>query len=398
MSVTPEVLLTRDGQPARSLWSLDPAVAHLNHGSYGGVPTAALVERQRLIAELESNPLAWFAAERDRIGTARVELADWLRVPVERLALVTNASSGVSVALRSLPLAVGDEIIITSFGYGAVESAVRRRAATAGAQVVRVELDPGDEAAAVVAKVWSMVTDRTAILVLDHITSGTARRMPVAELCTRARQAGIRTVVDGAHAPLLLTDPVAEADADLWVGNFHKFAAAPRGTAALVARDEVADLLQPPIDSWAASLDFPARFDHLGSDDATAWLAAPVAVRTIEDQLGWDRVRAHATSIADWAVSHAIGRIAEEFGQDASVPLGMPAGPIRLVAMPRRGDDQIGSILFLQRALADLGFAVKFTAVGGRVCWRISGHAYVTAEDVVRCVDALIPLLRNSLR
>lgn len=397
MSANPGVLMTHDGRPARSLWSLDPAVTHLNHGSYGGVPTAALVARQRLMAELEANPLAWFAGERDRIVAARAELAGWLQVPVERLALVANASAGISVALQSLPLAAGDQVVTTSFGYLAVDSAVRRRADRVGAEVVQVELDPSDDAAVVEEKVWAGVSDRTAILVLDQITSATARRLPVGALCARARAAGIATLVDGAHAPLLLTDPVAEADADVWVGNFHKFATAPRGTAALVARDEIGPLLQPPVDSWSATLDFPARFDHLGSDDATAWLAAPVAVRSVEQLLGWDRVRAHAATVADWAVDHVRERLMAAFDQHGAVPLAMPVGPIRLVAMPQRADREPFPIVGFQQALASEGFAVKFTPVGGRICWRVSGHAYVTEDDIVRFADALMPVVRDWL-
>ena len=155
-----------------------------------------------------------------------------------------------------------------------------------------------DEAAAAV---LAAVTDRTELIVIDHITSPTARRMPVAAICAAARQRGITTLVDGAHAPLLLEDPVAEADADFWVGNLHKFGTAPRGSAVLVARPGPADLAYPLIDSWGGDLDFPERFDHQGTLDLTSWLAAPVALDFVEETFGWDRVRRYTTELADWA-------------------------------------------------------------------------------------------------
>jgi len=390
-------LLTHDGRPARAVWSLDPTVAHLNHGSYGGVPRAAVAERQRLQAELEADPLRWFLGERGRTVSARDELASWLEIPAERLALVANASAGVSVALQSLPLPKDAEVLITNLAYGAVDIAVRRHAERVGASVRTVELDPAAGAEKVVDAVWDAVTDRTALLVLDHVTSGTARRLPVGPLCARARAAGIRTVVDGAHAPMLLPDPVGEADADVWVGNLHKFACAPRGTAALVARDDIADLLRPAADTWAPVSGYPERFDHLGTDDRTAWLAAPVALRTIETELGWDRVRDHATAIAGCAVAQIGGLLAGAFGEDPAVPLGMPVGPIRLVGLPDRSDGQVLPIPTLQRILVERGIAATFTRVAGRTCWRVSGHGYVTSADVDRFGTEIVPLLRGWL-
>lgn len=389
-------LLTRDGRPARTVWSLDPSVSHLNHGSYGAVPTAAIAERRRLQAELETDPLRWFLDEQPRIRETRADLATRLDVAVERLALVTNASAGVTVALQSLPIPAGGEIVTTDLAYGAVAMAVQRHAALAGADVRTVLIDPAADATEVEEAVWAAVTDRTCLLVLDHVTSGTARRLPVGPLCARARAAGIPTVVDGAHAPFLLPDPIGEADADVWVGNLHKFGCAPRGTAVVVARDEVAGLLRPTVDSWGMHLPYPDRFDQQGTDDRTAWLAAPTALATIEAELGWERVRRHATEIARCAVDQVGQHLAATFDHDPAVPLGMPVGPIRLVALPRRADGQPVVAAELQRQLVDLGVGSTFTTAAGRTCWRVTGHGYVQQADVDRFTDLIVPALRRA--
>jgi isopenicillin-N epimerase len=47
--------------------------------------------------------------------------------------------------------------------------------------------------------------------------------LPVRELCGRAREADIRTIVDGAHVPGHLPLNVRELDADYYAGNCHKW-------------------------------------------------------------------------------------------------------------------------------------------------------------------------------
>src|SRR5690606_17613330 len=150
----------------------------------------------------------------ERLAEARSLVAPFLGVEGDDLALVPNASAGVSTALRSLPLTPGSEVVVTDHAYGAVRMGVDRAAREAGARVLVATVPLDADAEAAVEAIWSLVTDRTAMIVLDQITSGTARRLPVGPICARARERGIVSVVDAAHAPLLLADPVREANAD----------------------------------------------------------------------------------------------------------------------------------------------------------------------------------------
>ncbi|GAB2625239.1 aminotransferase class V-fold PLP-dependent enzyme [Pseudactinotalea suaedae] len=387
-----DVLLTRDGRPAAALWPASGFV-HLNHGSYGRVPLAAVDHQQRLRQEMEHGTARFMARAPERVRRSREEIAPFLGVDAQLLALVPNASAGVSTALRSMPLPAGSEVVVTDHAYGAVRMGVDRAAREAGAavKVATVPLDADAETAA--DAIWSVVTERTAMIVLDQITSPTARLLPVGEVCARARARGIVTVVDGAHAPLLLTDPVRAAGADVWVGNLHKFASTPRGTAALVAHEGVADRLRPLIDSWGAPHPYPHRFDQQGSDDYTAWLTAPMALHHLEDELGWDRIRAHATSMAERAVARVSEALADTYDDDPAVQVGMPVGPIRLAGLPAavavRPDE-------LRARFIAAGFEATFTEHDGRLFWRVSPHAYTTEADLDELIERGLALLSRA--
>lgn len=385
----PEPLLTRDGRPAAELWP-SSGLVHLNHGSYGRVPLAASRHQLGLVQEMEARTAGFMARAPERLAQARSLVAPFLGVEGDDLALVPNASAGVSTALRSLPLPAGSEVVVTDHAYGAVRMGVDRAAREAGAQVRVATVPLEADADAAVEAIWSAVTDRTTMIVLDQITSGTARRLPVGPICARARERGIVTVVDAAHAPLLLSDPVREANADVWVGNLHKFGAAPRGTAALVPHPDIADRLRPLIDSWGAPDPFPRRFDWQGSDDYTAWLAAPVALQHLEDELGWEHIRAHAATMADHAVDVIATALADRFDVDPTVEVGMPVDPIRLIALPAVVTEDPAT---LRARFLAANIEATFTNHDDRAFWRLSQHAYSTPADLESVLPRALDLL-----
>jgi len=390
----PSALRTPQGEPAATLWALDPALRHLNHGSFGAVPRAALAHQAASRRQMELAPVAWFPGLPQRVEGARTLLAPWLGVDVERLALVPNASGGASVAFAAVPLSRGSEVLVTDHGYGAVTMGAARAARRAGATVRTASVPLAADEDEAFAAIWAAVTPRTELVVLDHITSPTARRLPVARVCAAARRQGIATLVDGAHAPMLLESPITDADADFWVGNLHKYGCAPRGTAVLVAHPAVADAAYPLIDSWGGELGFPERFDHQGTLDLTPWLAAPAALELVEEAFGWAEVRRYTDELAGWAQQTVADALSEAAGEDCHAEVGMPVGPLRLVGLPGRlATGHLEANAMRDRMLAEAGIETAFTAFAGRGYLRLSAHAYNTPEDYLDLVERAVPLL-----
>lgn len=385
------------GPDAAALFALDPEVLHLNHGSFGAVPRAALAEQARLKALMEGSPVLWFGELPERLLQAREAIADFLRVPASRTALVPNASAGITVVLNSLTLPEGAEIVLTDHGYGAVTMAAERAVARVGGRVVRVAVPLTAGAEETTALVVAAFTARTAVVLVDAITSPTARGMPVAAISAAAAERGVVSLVDAAHAPGVLASPVE--DCDYWVGNLHKYACSPRGTAALVVREGLGDGLFPLIDSWGAREPFPLRFDYQGTLDATAWLATPVAVRTIEDAFGWDAVRGYSSDLLDWASALVADRVAELSGWEQRAEVAMAVPTMRLVELPpgltgdRESSDALRDVMAREHRTE-----LAITSFGGRPYLRLSAHAYTTPEDVLRFVDAPLAALLGSSR
>jgi len=369
---------------ARLLFSLDPAVSYLNHGTLGVTPIPVQRAHQRLRDELEANPQRFFTRGlSDRIAHARTHLANFLGADPAGVTLIPNTTHGIALVLNTLRLGAGDEVVTTDHGYGSVDLAID--ATGARRQVVPVPLTAGvDE---IVASVRSAVHPaRTKLVVIDLITSATARLFPVAAIVEALRDAGVPVLVDGAHGPGAIQLDVAALGADFFVGNLHKWAFAPRSTAILAVAPRWRTRVRPLVVSWSQAEGFPSAVEYTGTMDYTGWLAAPTGLFTLRT-LGVARVQAHNSDLARYAqqvVADVLGTTAPD-----------PAGPLpmRLVPLPVEGDDTIARRL-RERISDELRAEVGINAWHGRLYLRLAANVYNRADEYERLAEGLPKLLR----
>jgi isopenicillin-N epimerase len=382
---------------ARLLFSLDPGVVHLNHGSYGAVPIPVQRTQQRLRDEAEANPMRFFARGLvDRIAHARRHIAAFLGADPDGTALVGNVTIGVGIVLQSLRLGPGDEVLCTDHGYGAVALAVDREARRTGAvrRTLTVPLQATDEEIIEIVR-SGLRPGRTKLLIVDHLTSSTARLFPATAIVAAARERGVPVLVDAAHAPGMLPIPVGTIGADFWVGNLHKWAYAPRGTAALVVAPQWRQRIEPLAVSWQQEAGFPLRVEWQATLDYTSWLAAPVGVYTLRT-LGAERVRTHNAQLAaygQWVVGQALGV--------APADLPNPGGPMvsmRILPLPAGLATTIADATALRERIGDeLGVDVAINAWRGRGWLRLSGQVYNRADEYERLAEGLPALLARHV-
>jgi isopenicillin-N epimerase len=378
---------------ARLLFSLDPAVSYLNHGSFGAVPISVQRTQQRLRDETEANPLKFFVQGlHDRIQHTRRHLAAFLGADPDGSALVPNTTTGVSLILQSVALGPGDEVLLTDHAYGAVALAARRQCRRAGATARTVALPLGALDAEVVSRVRNALRPgRTRLLIVDQLTSPTAKAFPVAAIAASAREHDIPVLVDAAHAPGMLPVDVAAIGADFWVGNLHKWAFAPRGTALLAVAPAWRRRIDPLVVSWQQDEGFPSAVEFQGTVDYTAWLSAPAGLFVLRT-LGADTVREHNAALAAYGqrvVGAALGL------EPADLPdPGAPAASMRVVPLPAGLATTVPEAHALRQHIADkLGVETAINAWGGRGWLRLSAQVYNRPAEYEHLAERLPQLL-----
>ena len=289
----------------RDLFLLDPNIIFLNHGSFGACPRPVLEKYQVWQRELEFQPVEFLGREAPKLmAYARKYLADYLGVQADEVVYFPNPTTAINMVVRSLDLGAGDEILATDHEYGAMDRTWRFICQQTGANYIRQSIPlPLNTQEDFVEKFWQGVNERTRVIFISHITSPTALIFPVKEICARARQQGILSIVDGAHAPGQIPLDLKAVGADIYTGACHKWLMAPKGSAFLYARPEIQPWLMPLVVSWGYESEHPgeSRFidyhEWQGTRDLAAFLTVPAAIE-FQALYNWDRVRQECNRLA----------------------------------------------------------------------------------------------------
>ena len=379
----------------KQLFLLDPNVIFLNHGSFGACPTLVFETYQAWQRRLEAQPVLFLGREyeeHDRL--ARRVLGEYLHTHPDNLVYVPNVTYGVNIVARSLALGAGDEILASDHEYGACDYTWEHVCKKNGAVYIRQPIPlPVHSAEEMLEQLWQRVTPRTRVIYLSHISSPTALRLPVELVCQRARQAGIMTVIDGAHAAGQLPLDMDNLGADFYIGNCHKWMLSPKGAGFLYTRPEVQHLIEPLVVSWgyhaapnkASGSQYLDYLVWSGTIDPAARLAVPTAIQFMQ-QNQWDRVGQGCKDL----LRSALERIRDL----AELP---PLYPLQSDLFQQMGAAALPSgtdIAILQARLYDeYRIEVPLIEWNGDKLIRISVQAYNTPGDLDALIDGLKHLL-----
>jgi isopenicillin-N epimerase len=367
---------------------LDPNVVFLNHGSFGACPKPVFETYQRLQLELERRPIEFLGRRADEmLDQARGVLAQYLNVESDNLIFVPNATSGINIVARSLDLQPGDEILTTDREYGAMDYTWQFVCEKTGAHYVQRALPVRPQSVeSFIEEFWAGVTPQTKVIFLSHITSATATILPIAEICRRARQHGILTVIDGAHAPGQIPLDVTQINADFYTGNCHKWLCAPKGAAFLHVQPQHQNIIEPAVISWGwiADASFVKRNQWQGTRDISAFLSVPAAIE-FQRANQWDEVRARCHELA----RETRQRVAELTGIAPFVP-DSTEWFAQMIAAPVQNCD---ALTLGRRLREEFHVEIPIIEWNGLVGIRASYQAYNTPEDMEILLDALSVIL-----
>jgi isopenicillin-N epimerase len=365
-------------------WLLNPDFTFLNHGSFGAVPREVLEHQRQLQDRMERNPTGFLTRELPSALRSNADrLASFVGGHGQDYVFTENATAGCSVVLNSIHFDEGDEILVTDHGYPAILLAAQRVARQTGAKIVQANVPlPFLDEAQVYAAIEARLSSHTRLVILDHITSPTALVFPVVKLTALCRDAGAQVLIDGAHAPGMLSLDIPSIKADWYVGNCHKWLMAPKGSAFIWASPERQAETHPVVTSHGWGKGFADEFDWVGTRDPTAWLSISASIDW-HFRAGGPLLNQRNVALVETAAQELKRHWKTEVGASTSSAASMRAIrlPLNKEASPETAQDLRDALL------RDHRIDTMIVPFGGSLWMRISAQAYNSLPEYLRVAE-----------
>jgi len=271
---------TNEWAGVRADHELEPGVINLDNGWTCTPPRSVydvFVEKTRAINRLPARGLATMGAEL-LAPKIQPQLAQLLGVPRSELALVRNTTEAIGTVLLGYPFAPGDELVCSTLDYFAMLDMIAARAAQ-GVTVRRIELPiPAPSSDAIVDAYAKVITPKTKLVLVTHVSNRTGQIMPVARIAELAHNAGAEVVVDAAQSFAILEHRVPDLGADYYCTSLHKWLASPVASGALWMKAENIAKIPPRFGGFRPP-EFPiAAYMDFGTVNLAEFVAAGAAI------------------------------------------------------------------------------------------------------------------------
>ncbi|MBL7713560.1 MAG: aminotransferase class V-fold PLP-dependent enzyme [Chitinophagaceae bacterium] len=224
-------------EKVRAQFPLTSKRVFLNNGTIGVSPYKVIDSVYEDM--LDCDTFGWHGGGEQEALSA---LASFLGTKEEEISLTHNVTEGINIVCWGLPLAAGDEVIITNHEHVGHAGPWLNRRKLSGVSLVVVDL--GKTAEETLHNISKAISAKTRLISVPHIPCTIGQVLPVKEICSLARQRGIWTCLDGAHPPGMLRIDLHDIGCDFYAGCCHKWMLGPKGTGFLYVAEDKRNVLQ----------------------------------------------------------------------------------------------------------------------------------------------------------
>jgi isopenicillin-N epimerase len=299
----------------RAQFNLKPGLIYMNCGTEGSMPRIVLNRLGGYFREFAKNP--WAAVIDSEyysyfMTKTAEDIAAFIGADPEEIVLTTNTTEGMSFVANGLDLKEGDEVLSTLHEHEAGTCGWDIKKDRQKITFTQLELPtPAQTKEEIVAVFEKAITPQTKVMSFCHINYTTGLRMPVKELCQLARQHGILSVVDGAHAIGMLDLNLHDLGCDFYAGSPHKWLNAPPGTGVFYIRKDVQSLLWPTVTQLYPYDTSKNLFQFRGQQCTPIYRSITDAIE-LQNAIGKGRVQNRILDLS----SYLKGKIRETWGED----------------------------------------------------------------------------------
>ena len=359
---------------------------NLESGYFSPSPESVKDYWVNFVNEINESPSYYMRTRQNEMREkVREKLANYAGVAKDELVLTRNTTESMNIIIQGIKLEKGDEILRTNLEYPNIIQALDMRERRFGTKVriVDVPIHPisQDE---IVEKVIGAVNKKTKVILISHMVFLNGQVFPVKEVCKKAREMDIETIVDGAHSFSHVDMDVSEIGCDYYASSLHKWLGAPLGNGLLYVKKGNAERLWPLYGDTAYEDDNIMKLEHLGT-------------RPCSDQNGIIPAVDFNLEIGKVEKSKRLKflqmRWAKELKDHKNIILNTPLGEgqsfgIANVGVKSLQPSELADKLFDEHDI----FTVPIDDDRGIRGIRVSPNLYSTTEDIDKFIEAMLTI------
>ena len=357
---------------------------NLESGYFSPSPESVKDYWVNFVNEINESPSYYMRTRQTEMREkVRKTLADYAGVQTDELILTRNTTESMNIIIQGIKLEKGDEILRTNLEYPNIIQALDMRERRFGTKVriVDVPIHPKSQQE-IVDMVIGAVNKKTKVILISHMVFLNGQVFPVKEVCAKAREMGLETIVDGAHSFSHVDMDVSEIGCDYYGSSLHKWLGAPLGNGLLYVKKGNAERLWPLYGDTAYDDDNIMKLEHLGT-------------RPCSDQNGIIPAVDFNLEIGKKEKSERLKflqmRWASELKDNKNIILNTPLGEGQSYGIANVGVKNLRPSELADKLFADHNiFTVPIDDDRGIRGVRVSPNLYSTVEDIDKFIEAML--------
>ena len=368
----------------RAQYPLTKERTYLNTGGLGPAPYPVIDAMKRTIDDLQSLS----ETGHRYIEEAREPVAQFFGVKPAEICFTRNATEANAIVAGGLELIPGDEVIFESHAHPGGSLPWLNRQKQDGIRVKVFEPDPV-RATGNLERIESLITPRTRVIQVSHVTAPTGLRFPVENITRLAHDRGLWFHIDGAQSAGMFPINLSDIGCDSYGTSGHKWLGAPHGTGILFVREERLDEVRPvEVGAYSdAMYALPDVFEYhptarryeYGTRDA-AKVVGIVAALHFLDQIGVDRVATYGHDLARY--------LQENLRQIEDVTVLTPSDPSLYGSMTTFKTNRVRYHDLYRFLYNEYQLRCRVVTEQGLDALRVSTHVFNSRTDCDRVVEA----------
>ena len=375
----------------REAFPLNKNRAYFNTGTLGPSPQVVLDTVFNAMKNIDST-----GEMAHTIDAPRRRMAQFVKVLPSEIALTKNTTEGVNIIAWGLPLKKGDEIIISNHEH--VGNALPWLHVARAKSLKTKVLALGSSDDETLSNLKKIVSSKTKVIAIPHITCTTGQVQPIQEIAQWTRQKGIFVAVDGAHGAGMLDLDLKVLGCDFYATCCHKWLLGPKGTGFLYVKKEIQDILMPHFvgagthQGWTISPEkvellnpttSAERYDY-GTYNQALWVGVEAAIDFFE-KIGMEKVEARVKELNQYLQSKLLELSKKDIKMFTPTEGVSTSGMVGFKLLNKDSKTFANEV--------NSRFRVRYVAEHGLNSLRISTHIYNNKNEI----DDFILFLKNYL-